>query len=124
MLAVAVQLPVSVLVALEASTGTTSARTAQVADATDLMRIGKTYDVNRCDRLTRTLNDRDRCARGSLIEGGISREDVVDLPITGTPAQARRAVAAYADAGATWLVRSTIGDDWPSPQPPRCSTDG
>jgi hypothetical protein len=42
MLAVAVQLPVSVLVALEASTGMTSARTAQVADATDLMRIGDT----------------------------------------------------------------------------------
>jgi hypothetical protein len=42
MLAVAVQLPVSVLVALEASRGTTSARTAQVADATDLMRIADT----------------------------------------------------------------------------------
>jgi hypothetical protein len=42
MLAVAVQLPVSVLVALEASTGTTSARTAQAADATDLMRIDDT----------------------------------------------------------------------------------
>jgi hypothetical protein len=40
MLAVAVQVPVSVLAALEASAGTTSARTAQVADATDLMRIG------------------------------------------------------------------------------------
>jgi len=40
MLAVAVQLPVSVLVAPEASTGRTSARTAQIADATDLMRIG------------------------------------------------------------------------------------
>jgi hypothetical protein len=40
MLAVAVQLPAAVLVAPEASTGTTSARTAQVADATDLMRIG------------------------------------------------------------------------------------
>jgi len=39
MLAVAVQLPVSVLVALEASTGTTSTRTTQ-ADATDIMRIG------------------------------------------------------------------------------------
>jgi hypothetical protein len=30
--------------------------------------------------------------------------DAVDLPITGTPAQAAERFAAYADGGATWLV--------------------
>jgi hypothetical protein len=49
----------------------------------------------------------------SLIDGrGIPPEDAVDLPITGTPAQAAERFAAYADAGATWLVLGTIGDDW------------
>jgi alkanesulfonate monooxygenase SsuD/methylene tetrahydromethanopterin reductase-like flavin-dependent oxidoreductase (luciferase family) len=31
-----------------------------------------------------------------------------------TPAQAAKRFAAYADAGATWLVLSTTGDDWHS----------
>jgi hypothetical protein len=35
-----------------------------------------------------------------------------DVPITGTPTQAADRFAAYADAGATWLVLATIGDDW------------
>jgi alkanesulfonate monooxygenase SsuD/methylene tetrahydromethanopterin reductase-like flavin-dependent oxidoreductase (luciferase family) len=49
----------------------------------------------------------------SLADGhGIPPEDAVDLPITGTPAQAAERFAAYADAGATWLVLGTIGDDW------------
>jgi alkanesulfonate monooxygenase SsuD/methylene tetrahydromethanopterin reductase-like flavin-dependent oxidoreductase (luciferase family) len=34
------------------------------------------------------------------------------VPITGTPTQAAERFAAYADAGATWLVLGTIGDDW------------
>jgi hypothetical protein len=33
------------------------------------------------------------------------------LPITGRPAQASVRFMAYADAGATWLVLGTIGDD-------------
>jgi alkanesulfonate monooxygenase SsuD/methylene tetrahydromethanopterin reductase-like flavin-dependent oxidoreductase (luciferase family) len=49
----------------------------------------------------------------SPIDGrGIPPEDAVDLPITGTPAQAAERFAAYADAGATWLVLGTISDDW------------
>jgi alkanesulfonate monooxygenase SsuD/methylene tetrahydromethanopterin reductase-like flavin-dependent oxidoreductase (luciferase family) len=49
----------------------------------------------------------------SLIDGlGTPPEDAVDLPIAGTPAQAAERFAAYADAGATWLVLGTIGDDW------------
>jgi len=49
----------------------------------------------------------------SLIDGhGISPEDALDVPITGTPAQAAERFAAYADAGATRLVLTTIGDDW------------
>ena len=31
-----------------------------------------------------------------------------------TPAQAAKRFAAYAEAGATWLVLSTTGDDWHS----------
>jgi hypothetical protein len=49
----------------------------------------------------------------SLIDGhGIPPEDAVDLPIKGTATQAAQRFAAYADAGATWLVLGTIGDDW------------
>jgi alkanesulfonate monooxygenase SsuD/methylene tetrahydromethanopterin reductase-like flavin-dependent oxidoreductase (luciferase family) len=49
----------------------------------------------------------------SLIDGrGIPPEDAARLPITGTPAQAAERFAAYADAGATWLVLGTISDDW------------
>jgi alkanesulfonate monooxygenase SsuD/methylene tetrahydromethanopterin reductase-like flavin-dependent oxidoreductase (luciferase family) len=43
---------------------------------------------------------------------GIPPEDAVDLPITGTPAQAAERFAAYAYAGAIWLVLGTISDDW------------
>jgi hypothetical protein len=43
---------------------------------------------------------------------GIPPEDAVDLPITGTPAQAAERFAAYACAGAIWLVLGTISDDW------------
>jgi alkanesulfonate monooxygenase SsuD/methylene tetrahydromethanopterin reductase-like flavin-dependent oxidoreductase (luciferase family) len=49
----------------------------------------------------------------AVVDGhGIPREDAVDLPITGAPAQAAERFAAYADAGATWLVLGTMGDDW------------
>jgi hypothetical protein len=49
----------------------------------------------------------------SLVDGlGIPREDAAPLPITGTAAQAAERFTAYADAGATWLVLGTIGDDW------------
>jgi hypothetical protein len=34
------------------------------------------------------------------------------LPITDTPTHAAERFAAYADAGATWLVLTAIGDDW------------
>jgi alkanesulfonate monooxygenase SsuD/methylene tetrahydromethanopterin reductase-like flavin-dependent oxidoreductase (luciferase family) len=43
---------------------------------------------------------------------GIPAEEAADVPITGTPTQAAERFAAYADAGATWLVLGTIGDDW------------
>jgi alkanesulfonate monooxygenase SsuD/methylene tetrahydromethanopterin reductase-like flavin-dependent oxidoreductase (luciferase family) len=43
---------------------------------------------------------------------GMSAEEAADVPITGTPTQAADRFAAYADAGATWLVLGTIGDDW------------
>jgi alkanesulfonate monooxygenase SsuD/methylene tetrahydromethanopterin reductase-like flavin-dependent oxidoreductase (luciferase family) len=43
---------------------------------------------------------------------GMSAEEAADVPITGTPTQAAERFAAYADAGATWLVLGTIGDDW------------
>jgi alkanesulfonate monooxygenase SsuD/methylene tetrahydromethanopterin reductase-like flavin-dependent oxidoreductase (luciferase family) len=43
---------------------------------------------------------------------GIPAEEAVDVPITGTPTQAAERFAACADAGATWLVLTTIGDDW------------
>jgi alkanesulfonate monooxygenase SsuD/methylene tetrahydromethanopterin reductase-like flavin-dependent oxidoreductase (luciferase family) len=43
---------------------------------------------------------------------GIPAEEAADVPITGTPAQAAERLAAYADAGATWLVLGTFGDDW------------
>ena len=43
----------------------------------------------------------------SLIDAlGIPPEDALDLPITGTPVQAAERFAAYAEAGATWLVRA------------------
>jgi alkanesulfonate monooxygenase SsuD/methylene tetrahydromethanopterin reductase-like flavin-dependent oxidoreductase (luciferase family) len=49
----------------------------------------------------------------SLADGlGIPPADAAELPITGTPPQAAERFAAYADAGATWLVLGTIGDDW------------
>jgi alkanesulfonate monooxygenase SsuD/methylene tetrahydromethanopterin reductase-like flavin-dependent oxidoreductase (luciferase family) len=49
----------------------------------------------------------------SLVDGSdIPREDAARLPITGTPAQAAERFAAYADDGATWLVLTTIGDNW------------
>jgi alkanesulfonate monooxygenase SsuD/methylene tetrahydromethanopterin reductase-like flavin-dependent oxidoreductase (luciferase family) len=49
----------------------------------------------------------------SLIDGyGIPPQDAVDIPITGTPAQAAERFAAYAHAGATWLVLTAIDDDW------------
>jgi alkanesulfonate monooxygenase SsuD/methylene tetrahydromethanopterin reductase-like flavin-dependent oxidoreductase (luciferase family) len=52
----------------------------------------------------------------SLVDGlGIPPEEAARLPITGTPAQAAERFAAYADAGATWLVVGTIGDDWQRP---------
>jgi alkanesulfonate monooxygenase SsuD/methylene tetrahydromethanopterin reductase-like flavin-dependent oxidoreductase (luciferase family) len=35
---------------------------------------------------------------------GIPAEEAADIPITGTPTQAAERLAAYADAGATWLV--------------------
>jgi hypothetical protein len=43
---------------------------------------------------------------------GIPAEEAADVPITGTPTQAAERFAAYAGAGATWLVLTTIGDDW------------
>jgi alkanesulfonate monooxygenase SsuD/methylene tetrahydromethanopterin reductase-like flavin-dependent oxidoreductase (luciferase family) len=43
---------------------------------------------------------------------GIPAEEAADVPITGTPTQAAERFAAYADAGATWLVLTAIGDDW------------
>jgi len=43
---------------------------------------------------------------------GIPAAEAADVPITGTLAQAAERFAAYADAGATWLVLTTIGDDW------------
>jgi alkanesulfonate monooxygenase SsuD/methylene tetrahydromethanopterin reductase-like flavin-dependent oxidoreductase (luciferase family) len=43
---------------------------------------------------------------------GIPAEEAADVPITGTPTQAAEQFAAYADAGATWLVLTAIGDDW------------
>ena len=43
---------------------------------------------------------------------GIPAEDAADVPITGTPTQAAERFAAHADAGATWLVLTAIGDDW------------
>jgi alkanesulfonate monooxygenase SsuD/methylene tetrahydromethanopterin reductase-like flavin-dependent oxidoreductase (luciferase family) len=43
---------------------------------------------------------------------GIPAAEAADVPITGTPAQAAERFAAYADAGATWLVLTTIGVDW------------
>jgi hypothetical protein len=49
----------------------------------------------------------------SLTDGlDIPPEDAVDLPITGTSAQAAERFAAYADARATWLVLGLISDDW------------
>ena len=49
----------------------------------------------------------------SLVDGlGIAPEEAARLPITGTPAQAAERFAAYADAGATWVVLGTISDDW------------
>jgi hypothetical protein len=48
----------------------------------------------------------------SLIDGyGVRPEDALDVPISGTPADAAERFAGYADAGATWLVLGTIGDD-------------
>jgi hypothetical protein len=48
-----------------------------------------------------------------LVEGrDIPPEEAVDPLTRGTPAQAAERFAAYADAGATWLVLGTIGDDW------------
>jgi len=43
---------------------------------------------------------------------GIPAEEAADVPITGTPTQAAERFAASADAGATWLVLTAIGDDW------------
>jgi hypothetical protein len=43
---------------------------------------------------------------------GIPAEEAAEVPITGTSTQAAERFAAYADAGATWLVLTTIGDDW------------
>jgi hypothetical protein len=45
--------------------------------------------------------------------------------MTCTPTQAAERFAAYADAGATWLVLGTIGDDRDAQweliaEPPRC----
>jgi alkanesulfonate monooxygenase SsuD/methylene tetrahydromethanopterin reductase-like flavin-dependent oxidoreductase (luciferase family) len=49
----------------------------------------------------------------SLIDGrDMPPEDAARLPITGTPAQAAERFKAYSDAGATWHVLGTIGDDW------------
>ena len=49
----------------------------------------------------------------SLFDGyGIPRDQAADIPITGTPTQAAQRFAAYADAGATWLVLGAIDDDW------------
>jgi alkanesulfonate monooxygenase SsuD/methylene tetrahydromethanopterin reductase-like flavin-dependent oxidoreductase (luciferase family) len=49
----------------------------------------------------------------ALVTGqGIAPEDAVELLIAGTPAQAAERFAAYADAGATWLVLGTIGNEW------------
>jgi alkanesulfonate monooxygenase SsuD/methylene tetrahydromethanopterin reductase-like flavin-dependent oxidoreductase (luciferase family) len=49
----------------------------------------------------------------SLVDGlGIPSEEAARLPITGTPVQAAERFAAYADAGATWLVLGTLGDEW------------
>ena len=45
---------------------------------------------------------------------GVPPEDAARLPITGTPAKAAERFAAYADAGATWLVLTTLDDDWHS----------
>lgn len=42
---------------------------------------------------------------------GMSAEEAADVAIIGTPTQAAERFAAYADAGATWLVLATIGDD-------------
>jgi alkanesulfonate monooxygenase SsuD/methylene tetrahydromethanopterin reductase-like flavin-dependent oxidoreductase (luciferase family) len=41
---------------------------------------------------------------------GIPAEEAAAVPITGTPTQAAERFAA--DAGATWLVLTAIGDDW------------
>jgi alkanesulfonate monooxygenase SsuD/methylene tetrahydromethanopterin reductase-like flavin-dependent oxidoreductase (luciferase family) len=59
---------------------------------------------------------------------GIPADEAADVPITGTPTQAAERFSAYADAGATWLVLTAIGDDWHAQweliaEPPRCSTD-
>lgn len=43
---------------------------------------------------------------------GIPAEEAADVSMTGTPTQAAERFAAYPDAGATWLVLTTIGDDW------------
>jgi alkanesulfonate monooxygenase SsuD/methylene tetrahydromethanopterin reductase-like flavin-dependent oxidoreductase (luciferase family) len=65
-------------------------------------RLGDDGGDARIDRLVASLTD----------GRGIPREDAAQLPITGTPAQAAERFAAYADAGATWLVLNILGDDW------------
>jgi alkanesulfonate monooxygenase SsuD/methylene tetrahydromethanopterin reductase-like flavin-dependent oxidoreductase (luciferase family) len=50
---------------------------------------------------------------GALTDShGIPAEEAADVPITGTPTRAAERFAAYADAGATWLVLTAIDDDW------------
>jgi alkanesulfonate monooxygenase SsuD/methylene tetrahydromethanopterin reductase-like flavin-dependent oxidoreductase (luciferase family) len=51
-------------------------------------------------------------AVGAMARVGAERDEAVDLPITGTTAQAAEQFAAYAEAGATWLVLGTFGDEW------------
>jgi alkanesulfonate monooxygenase SsuD/methylene tetrahydromethanopterin reductase-like flavin-dependent oxidoreductase (luciferase family) len=43
---------------------------------------------------------------------GIDPDQAERVPIAGGPAQAAERLAAYADAGATWVVMGTIDADW------------
>jgi hypothetical protein len=78
----------------------------RIGDGAGRLRQGAQIAVGasapRIDRVVASLSDGLR----------IPPADAARLPITGTAAQAAERFAAYADAGATWLVLGTIGDDW------------
>jgi alkanesulfonate monooxygenase SsuD/methylene tetrahydromethanopterin reductase-like flavin-dependent oxidoreductase (luciferase family) len=58
------------------------------------------------------LPDRDGIAAGVAEAYGRPVEEVLDLPITGSPQEAAERLAAYQEAGATHAVMGLAGGDW------------